>query len=84
MPGSVCKGQGQDAAIIKIIDVAGISSGVVSGHRVGIGLVDVTEAAAGNQRAQAGGNDDIVGEQWSILETEAEIPAELASHFIGQ
>src|SRR6266700_5522803 len=60
---SVRERHGQHATIIKIIHLAGVPGWVISGYGVGIGLIDVFEATARKQRAEAGGNNHIIGQQ---------------------
>src|SRR5438046_7509227 len=49
------------------------SSDLITGNRIGIGLVNVAKTAAGNQRPKPGGNNDVVRQQRAILKANAEV-----------
>ena len=70
---SVSEGDGDQTAVKKIIHRAGAVSAVEAGNGIGASLVNVLVALAGNQRAEAGGeNNAHIHEQPVSLRVEHE------------
>src|SRR5204863_9933577 len=80
---SVSQCEGDDPVVKEIIHVAAIRW-IITGNGIGVGLVNVAKAAAGNQRPKSGGDDDVVREQRAILEPDAEVETEFTVNLVGQ
>src|SRR5438105_3490488 len=80
---SISQRQRHDSAIEKIIHFTRRRI-VIAENRVGIGAVNFLVALSRNKKSGAGGENDVVGEQWAPLKTEAEIEPEIVIGVIGE
>src|SRR5437667_11199445 len=64
---SVRERHGQHAAIIKIVHLAGVARWIISGHGVGIGLIDILETTPRKQSTETSGTNHIICQQRPTL-----------------
>src|SRR5206468_3859945 len=80
---SVSQCEGDDPVVKEIIHAPAIPW-IITRNRIGVGLVNVAQAAAGNQSPKSGGDDDVVREQRAILEPDAEVETEFTVNLVSQ
>src|SRR2546426_194279 len=80
---SVSQCEGDDPVVKEIIHATAIRW-IITRNGIGVGLINVAKAAAGNQRPKSGGDDEVVREQRAILEPDAEVETEFTINFVGQ